>query len=91
MYVHHLLAIVTFLFTLHFLNFTLVFGVMLLFIEISTPYVSIRWLLYTHDYGHSLAATIDSLLIFIAFLLGRLFFSLYIVAGYGLPYLLHFF
>jgi len=45
---HHIIATVTFMGTLAFMNFTVVFGVMLLFVEVSTPYICMRWILYTH-------------------------------------------
>ena len=75
MYAHHLLALASGLVTLHFMNFSVVFGVMLLFMEISTPFVSGRWLLYTHGYGHHIITQIDCALIFWTFLLGRLWFQ----------------
>lgn len=46
---HHVIAMVTFCGTLFFMNFTVVFGVMLLFVEVSTPFICIRWLIYAHD------------------------------------------
>ena len=45
---HHVIACLTFMSTLAFMNFTVVIGVLLLFVEVSTPYIGIRWILYTH-------------------------------------------
>lgn len=48
MYAHHVISAVTAYSTLVFMNFTVVFAVMLLFTEVSSVYVCMRWILYTH-------------------------------------------
>ena len=71
---HHIIAIVTFSGTLVFMNFTVVFGVMLLFVEVSTPFICIRWLIYCHGAQRSPWNMANSVLIFFTFLIGRLMF-----------------
>jgi len=58
-YAHHLVATATFYQTLYFMDFMVVFGVMLLFIEISTIFLSVRWLLFTHGQGETGAYKIN--------------------------------
>ena len=74
MYVHHTLGFVTFFATIPFNNYMTVFGVMLLFVEVSSTYISLRWLLFAHDKGRGTCATLNSVAIFLAFLLGRVIF-----------------
>ena len=66
------------------MDFMVVFGVMLLFTEISTTYVSMRWLLYKHDMGKGPLYAINAVAMFVVFLFGRLIYQFYItfwVAG----------
>ena len=82
---HHVIAFVTFMGTLVFMNWTVVFGVMLLFVEVSTVYICIRWILYTHKNHRTTFHTINAFLIFVTFLFGRLIFQIFILFGYGYP------
>ena len=81
-YAHHLIATVTFYQTLYFMDFMVVFGVMLLFIEASTVFMSLRWLLYTHNLSESKWYAINAVAMFLTFLICRLCFQLYIVFAY---------
>lgn len=82
-YAHHIIATVTFYQTLYFMDFLVVFGVMLLFMEISTLFVSMRWLLYTHGYAQSKWYALNAIMMFVTFLLGRLVYQIYILVGFG--------
>ena len=84
---HHIISIATFCGTLVFMNFTVVFGVMLLFVEVSTPFICIRWFLYAHGLQHTIWNKINSVVCFFTFLIGRLLFQLYILFWYGYPLL----
>ncbi len=77
-----MIATTTFYQTLYFMDFMVVFGVMLLFIEASTVFMSLRWLLYTHNLGESKWYAINAVVMFLTFLTCRLGFQLYIVFGY---------
>ena len=85
MIVHHIIAITTFCGTLVFMNFTVVFGCMLLFVEVSTPFICIRWLIYAHNAQDSCWNAVNSVLIFFSFLVGRMMFQLFILFTYGFP------
>lgn len=78
-YAHHIIATLTFYQTLYFMDFMIVFGVMLLFMEISSIFLSFRWLLFKHDMSQSRLYGVNSILSFVSFLFGRLIFQLYIV------------
>lgn len=84
---HHAIALVTFWATLMLMNFTVVFGVMLLFVELSTTYICIRWLLYTHKQHRTFWNTLNAMTIFLTFLVSRLVFQIWILLWYGLPML----
>jgi len=84
MYIHHVLSIFNFYGTIFLMNFTLVFGTMLIFVEISTIFISIRWLLFKHDMGASKWMAINTILIFFTFCFGRWIFQLVTSFGWGL-------
>lgn len=88
---HHTIAFVTFISTLVFMNWTVVFGVVLLFVEVSTTYICLRWLLYTHKLHRTTCHFINAILIFITFLFGRLVFQAYVLFGTGYPKLFEMF
>ena len=88
---HHVIATVTFMGTLAFMNFAVVFGVMLLFVEVSTPFISLRWILYTHKQHRSTCHVINAIMVFFTFLLGRLVFQIGILFGIGYPKLIDMF
>ena len=54
------------------MDFMVVFGVMLLFTEISTIFVSIRWLLYKHNLNDTMAYNVNGIIAFFTFLVFRL-------------------
>ena len=80
------MATATFYQTLYFMDFMVVFGVMLLFIEVSTIFVSFRWLLFTHGHGDSHLYKVNALISFVMFLIGRVIFQFYIVFFIGLDW-----
>ena len=88
---HHIIAIITFCGTLFFLNFTVIFGVMLLFVEVSTPFICIRWLIYAHGVESSVWNNVNSFCIFLTFFFGRMLFQIYILFTYGYPLLTNMF
>jgi hypothetical protein len=87
MHAHHLISLVSFFITLHFNNFTVVFGIMLLHMEISTTYICIRWLLYTHKLERTTLSKVNLGMGAFTFLFGRLCFQIYISLAFGFPML----
>mmetsp|Transcript_21647 Transcript_21647/g.15486 ORF Transcript_21647/g.15486 Transcript_21647/m.15486 type:complete len:93 (+) Transcript_21647:453-731(+) len=88
MYIHHSLSIINFYGTISLMNFTLVFGTMLVFTEISTIFLSFRWLLFKHNKGQSCTMQVNTIIIFFTFLFGRWLFQLITSFGYGLKALM---
>ena len=84
-YAHHIVATTTFYQTLYFMDFCCVFGVMLLFTEISTPFVNIRWFLFTHEATGSIWYAINSIAAFFVFFFGRIIFQFYICYDRAIP------
>lgn len=89
MYLHHIIATFTGYATLVFMNYAVVIGVLLLFTEISTTYVSLRWMIYTHKADKSTCGIINTVTLFFTFLFGRLIYQLWLVFLYGLPKLIN--
>ena len=81
-YAHHIIAVLTFYQTLYFMDFMVVFGTMLLFMEISTIFLNLRYLLFTHGYAHTRWYAANAVCMFFTFLLGRLFYQIYICVMY---------
>lgn len=82
---HHSIAFATFISTLVFMNWTVVFGVILLFVEVSTTYICLRWILYTHRQHRTTCHTVNAVFVFFSFLFGRLVFQMVVLFGYGYP------
>ena len=81
-----MVATATFYQTLYFMDFMIVFGVMLLFIEISTIFISMRWLIFTHGHGDSMLYKVNALVSFFMFFLGRVLYQFYIVIFIGIDW-----
>lgn len=71
---HHALGAFVFYETLIFMDFCVVFGTMLLFTECSTFFLSVRYFLYTHDMTSSLWYYANVAVMFVVFLVGRLYY-----------------
>ena len=71
---HHFISLTIFMGTLAFMNWTVVFGVMMLLIELSTTYICIRWLLYTHKQHRGICNSINATCIFFAFFFTRMIY-----------------
>lgn len=69
-------------------DFTVVFGTMLLFMEVSTPFVCLRWLMFAHGVtGGNVIQSTNSFLLFFSFLGGRVFWQIYACLFVGVPWL----
>lgn len=84
-YIHHVLFVISFYLTLIFNNYTVVVGVLLMFTEVSSAYLSIRWLFYTHKKEKTKIATWNTIWILIIFGFGRVLYSIVLLLGFGLP------
>jgi len=71
MYAHHFVSVFTWYSTLYFMNFSVVIASAILFVEVSTIFVAVRWLLYTHNLQHSVLTSANTVLTFFSFLVGR--------------------
>ena len=68
------------------MNWMMIFGCMLLFIEISTVFVSARTLLFYHGMQSSLIYNINGIVCLIMFFLSRIVYQIGITLIMGLPY-----
>lgn len=74
-------------------NYTLVLGVVLLFMEATTHFVSARWLFFEHGIsGSSILQAVNSAGLFLSFLFCRIVFQTYtyIFSGVGYFYSIEF-
>jgi len=60
---------------------------MFIFLEISTPFVCMRWLLFHHDFKGSHFQDVNSALLFFSFIFGRVFMQMYLVVGFAASWL----
>jgi len=72
--------------TVIFMDFCVVFGTMLLFTECSTFFLAIRYFLYTHELSNSISYYMNALVMFFVFLVGRLYYQIYISFILGIPF-----
>ena len=84
-YAHHAVAILTFYETAYFMDWMMIFGCMLLFVEISTIFLSLRTLMFYHGYDKTMFYNINALLTFITFLFGRVIYQIFITFYLALP------
>ena len=68
------------------MNWMMIFGCMLLFIEVSTVFVSARTLLFYHGMQSSLIYNINGIVALIMFFLSRIVYQIGITLVMGLPY-----
>ena len=63
-------------------------GAAFILLEISTPFVCMRWLLFHHGYkGKSIAQATNSVLLFFTFIFGRVGFQSFVVHQFQMPWL----
>ena len=69
-------------------DFTVTVGVVFAFLEISTPFVCVRWFLFKHGItGGSFLQTLNTFLLFFFFIFGRVVVQIYVVIWFNLPWL----
>ena len=73
-YAHHVIAILTFYETAFYLDWMMIFGCLLLFVEISTIFLSTRTLMFYHGMDKCMLYNINALLTFVTFLFGRVIY-----------------
>lgn len=89
MYAHHFLSVFTWYSTLFFMNFTVAGACAILFVEISTVFVSLRWLLYTHKLHDTILMPINTVCSVITFLFGRTIYMWVLCGKYLWPLLIN--
>ena len=88
MYAHHFVSVFTWYSTLYFMNFTVVYASAILFVEVSTVFIAIRWLMYTHNLQDSIFTSINTVVTFFAFLFGRFLYMWWLSLKYVIPMLI---
>ena len=84
-YAHHAIAILTFYETAFYLDWMMIFGCLLLFVEISTIFLSLRTLMFNHGYDKIMFYNLNSILLFFTFLFGRVIYQVAITFMLALP------
>ena len=70
------------------MNFTVVLATAILFVEVSTIFISYRWLLYTHGQKEAMITQVNTVVSFFAFLLGRFIYMWWLSFKYTIPLLM---
>lgn len=85
---HHIVAVANYWLAFWQQDFTVTAGAAFIFLEISTIFVCIRFLLTDYGYrGGMLIQNINTMFLVFFFLFGRVLFQLYIVIMYAAPWL----
>ena len=63
----------------------MIFGCLLLFVEISTIFLSLRTLMFNHGYDKTMFYNVNSLLLFFSFLFGRVIYQVVITFMLAMP------
>jgi len=84
-YAHHIIAILTFYETLYWMDWMLIYGCMLLFVEFSTIFLSLRTLMFYHGWEKTWFYNVNALLTFVTFFLVRVVYQIGIILYPGLP------
>ena len=69
--VHHVIGFITYYIAFWEQDFTISIGAALIFLEISTPFVCARWILFHHGYKGSTWQSINSIMLLLTFIGGR--------------------
>jgi len=85
--VHHLLGFQTMFCSLVPFNMPLVFGAAMLWLEISTIFVALRWMMFFHDIKGDWRQSINTFFTAVSFLFFRTVFQLYAVIFVAFPFL----
>ena len=88
-YAHHSIAILTFYETAFFMDWMMIYGCMLLFVEVSTIFLSARTLMFYHGMNGGLLYNINALLTFITFFIARIVYMIGITLFLALPKMYH--
>lgn len=86
-YAHHIIAILTFYETAFYLDWMMIFGCLLLFVEISTIFLNTRTLMFYHGYDKCLWYNLNAVFTFVTFLFGRVIYQIGITFFMAIPHL----
>jgi hypothetical protein len=86
--IHHILGAQTMFMALIPFNLPLVFGAAMTFLEISSPFVAARWLLFAHGVmGGDWRQTLNTFVCAVVFILARTVFQIIAVCVVAMPFL----
>ena len=83
---HHVIGFANYYLAFYKLGFPVTIGAALIFLEVSTPFVCIRWLLFHHGYKGSNLQTANTLALFFFFIFGRVVMQMILVIGYAISW-----
>ena len=85
---HHVIAFSNYYIAFWKQDFTVTIGCMFIFLEISTPFVCTRWILFHHGYKGTIFQDVNSILLLFTFILGRVCVQLYLFFGFAIGWCL---
>ena len=86
--VHHVIGWLNYYIAFWQQDFTVTVGAAFIFLEISTPFVTLRWLFFHHGYKDTLLQHVNTVMLFITFIFGRVFVQAYIIIAFAIDWLI---
>ena len=86
-YAHHVIAILTFYETAFYMDWMMIFGCLLLFVEISTIFLNTRTLMFYHGMDKCMWYNLNAVFTFVTFLFGRVIYQIGITLFLAIPHL----
>ena len=62
-------------------------GAAFILLEITVPFICLRWLFFHHGYKGSFIQNVNTILLFIFFIFGRVFFQAYVIWAFAIDWI----
>ncbi len=86
-FTHHVVAFITYYLAFWKQDFTVTLGAAFILLEISTPFVCLRWLFFHHSLKGSIVQNCNTILLFIFFFFGRVCLQVFLIYMYASDWL----
>ena len=85
--VHHLVGFSNYYLAMWQQDFAVTQGAIFIFLEVSTPFVCLRWLYFHHGKKGSLMQTINTVLLAVFFIFGRVILQAYCIIAFDIDWI----
>lgn len=84
--VHHVVAFTNYYMAFWQQDFAVTVGAAFILLEISTPFVCLRWLYFHHGLKGSMIQNINTVVLFLLFVAARVIYQAYIICAYSIDW-----